>query len=149
MQSKLNTTWHQQQGHQQQGHQTSYSRIFPFSAAEWLTNHVILHKISFIQHRSVRMKDQAMPKAIVQLGLEIGIVRKLVMWWLQWLFPSLCLLQRLHEHKMYPDSKVHGANMGPTWVLLAPNEPHVGPINLAIRVVISNVDRLPAEDVFF
>ena len=29
------------------------------------------------------------------------------------------------------DSKVHGANMGPTWVLLAQDGPHVGPINLA------------------
>ena len=35
-----------------------------------------------------------------------------------------------------PDSKVHGANMGPTWVLSAPDGPHVGPINLAIRVLI-------------
>ena len=34
------------------------------------------------------------------------------------------------------DSKVRGANMGPTWVLLAPDEPHVGPMNLAIRVII-------------
>ena len=34
-----------------------------------------------------------------------------------------------------PDSKVHGANMGPTWVLSAPNRPHVGPMNLAIRDV--------------
>ena len=32
-----------------------------------------------------------------------------------------------------PDSKVHGANMGPTWVLSAPGGPHVGPMNLAIR----------------
>ena len=32
-----------------------------------------------------------------------------------------------------PDNKVHGANMGPTWVLSAPNEPHVGPMNIAIR----------------
>ena len=32
-----------------------------------------------------------------------------------------------------PDSKVHGANMGPTWVLAAPDGPHVGPMNLAIR----------------
>ena len=31
-----------------------------------------------------------------------------------------------------PDSKVHGANMGPTWVLLAPDGPHVGPMSLAI-----------------
>ena len=32
-----------------------------------------------------------------------------------------------------PDSKVHGANMGPTWVLSAPDGPHVGLMNLAIR----------------
>ena len=36
-----------------------------------------------------------------------------------------------------PDSKVHGANMGPTWVLSAPYGPHVGPMNLAIRVTLS------------
>ena len=35
--------------------------------------------------------------------------------------------------KTIPDSKVHGANMGPTWVLSAPDGPHVGPMNLAIR----------------
>ena len=40
----------------------------------------------------------------------------------------------------YPDSKVHGANMGPTWVLSAPDGPHVGPMNLAIRV-----ETLPAS----
>ena len=34
---------------------------------------------------------------------------------------------------MIPDSKVHGANIGPTWVLSAPDGPHVGPMNLAIR----------------
>ena len=33
----------------------------------------------------------------------------------------------------YPDSKVHGANMGPTWVLSAPDGPHVGPMNVVIR----------------
>ena len=35
-----------------------------------------------------------------------------------------------------PDSKVHGANMGLTWVLSAPDGPHVGPMNLAIRDVL-------------
>ena len=35
----------------------------------------------------------------------------------------------------HPDSKVHGANMGPPWVLSAPEGPHVGPMNLAIRAV--------------
>ena len=34
----------------------------------------------------------------------------------------------------YPDRNVHVANMGPTWVQSAPDGPHVGPTNLAIRV---------------
>ena len=28
-----------------------------------------------------------------------------------------------------PDNKVHGAHMGPTWVLSAPDGPRVGPMN--------------------
>ena len=35
----------------------------------------------------------------------------------------------------HPDSKVHGANMGPTWVLSAPDRSHVGPMSLAVRAV--------------
>ena len=31
-----------------------------------------------------------------------------------------------------PDSKVHGANKGPIWVLSAPDGTHVGPMNFAI-----------------
>ena len=31
-----------------------------------------------------------------------------------------------------PDSKVHGANMGPIWVRQVPGGPHVGPMNFAI-----------------
>ena len=34
----------------------------------------------------------------------------------------------------FPDSKIHGANMGPIWVLSAPDGPHVGARNHAIRV---------------
>ena len=37
------------------------------------------------------------------------------------------------EDGYIPDNKVHGANMGTTWVLSAPDGPHVGPTNLAIR----------------
>ena len=43
--------------------------------------------------------------------------------WLQF----LCIVDGI------PDSKVHGVNMGPTWALSAPDGPHVGPMNLAIR----------------
>ena len=31
-----------------------------------------------------------------------------------------------------PDSKAHGANLGPIWGRQDPGGPHVGPINLAI-----------------
>ena len=34
---------------------------------------------------------------------------------------------------LIPDSKVHEANIGPTWALSAPDEPHVGPMNVAIK----------------
>ena len=33
------------------------------------------------------------------------------------------------------DSKVHGVNMGPLWVLSAPDGTNVGPMNLAIKVM--------------
>ena len=33
-----------------------------------------------------------------------------------------------------PDSKVHGANMGPIWVLSAPDGPHVGPWTLLLGI---------------
>ena len=46
----------------------------------------------------------------------------------------------MSDNHGFPDSKVHGANMGPTWVLSAPDEPHVGPINLAIRVASKILD---------
>ena len=36
-----------------------------------------------------------------------------------------------------PDSKVHGANMWPTWVLSAPDGPRVGPMYLAFRNVMT------------
>ena len=39
----------------------------------------------------------------------------------------------------HPDNKVHGANMGPTLVLSAPDGPHVGPMNLAIRVRLKHI----------
>ena len=38
----------------------------------------------------------------------------------------------------YPDSKVRGANMGPTLVLSVPNGPHVGPMDLVISPMIRN-----------
>ena len=41
----------------------------------------------------------------------------------------LCFLPFANRN---PDSKVHGANMGPIWGLQDPGGPHVGPMNFAI-----------------
>ena len=49
-----------------------------------------------------------------------------------WPFLSLILWH-------YPYSKVHGANMGPIWGRQDPGGPHVGPMNLAIRVYMSYI----------
>ena len=38
---------------------------------------------------------------------------------------------------IHPDCKVHGDNMGPTWVLSAPDGPHVDTMNLVIRAEFS------------
>ena len=53
------------------------------------------------------------------------------------LFLSKWLCCWFVKYHIDPDSKVHGANMGPTWVLSAPDGPHVGPMNLAIREYIA------------
>ena len=37
-----------------------------------------------------------------------------------------------------PDSKVHGANMGPIWGRQDPGGPHVGPMDFAIWEIIGN-----------
>ena len=41
----------------------------------------------------------------------------------------------MHQNSSIPDSKVHGANTGPTWVLSAQDGPHVGPMNLTFSDV--------------
>ena len=53
------------------------------------------------------------------------------------LFPQPLHINRLPNHyiyDIYPDIKVHGANMGPIWGRQDPGGPHVGPMNLAIWV---------------
>ena len=45
--------------------------------------------------------------------------------------------QGIYQHS--PDSNIHGANMGPIWVLSAPDGPDIGPMNIAIRVYISQI----------
>ena len=46
-------------------------------------------------------------------------------WGVLFLLPLGCFFE-------YSDSNVHGVNMGPSWILSAPDGPHVAPRNLAI-----------------
>ena len=58
-------------------------------------------------------------------------------------FMYQCLYHKEYTH-VYPDSKAQWANMGLTWVLSAPDGPHVGPMNLAIRVIMRKTNsRVP------
>ena len=45
--------------------------------------------------------------------------------------------KRWTDGKAYLDSNVHGANIGPIWDRQDPGGPHVGPMNLIIRVGLS------------
>ena len=46
----------------------------------------------------------------------------------------------LKSHKFgLPDSKVHGANMGPIWGRQDPGWPHVGPMNFAIWAAMFHI----------
>ena len=77
--------------------------------------------------------------------LFVNLVPWLLMtWWQkepvhqqQWYWPSYLEIFWFQHHKGSnhdsPDSKVRGANMAPTWVLSAPDVPHVCPMNLAIK----------------
>ena len=44
----------------------------------------------------------------------------------------------------HPESKVHGANMGPIWSQEDPGGPHVGPMNFAIRAITA-IDRVGTD----
>ena len=79
--------------------------------------------------------------------VAITVANKLVP---SYLLKSLQLILRSCSRWWYlcPEGKVHGANIGPTWVLLAPGGPHEGPINFAIRVagLSANEVRLLGND---
>ena len=44
--------------------------------------------------------------------------------------------QTIHTSDISPDSKIYGANMGPTWGRQDPGGPHIGHMNFAIWVVL-------------
>ena len=83
----------------------SKSDVLPWSLPCCLQNHIILDHI-IMRHDQSKNLDQA---PIYFWNLEAQ----------EWINDT-------------PDSKDHGANMGPTWVLSDPDGPHVGPMNLVV-----------------
>ena len=82
-------------------------------------------------------RDRAKRATFFRWYFQMHFIMKITLPWFKchWsLFVgiSLALSQRC------PGSKVHGANMGPTWVLSAPDGPHIVPMNRAIRVDFGN-----------
>ena len=67
-------------------------------------------------------------KAIIKE--RIGVLQRIYLRW-----PMSFSNQSGEVQHPYPNSKVHGANVGPTWGRQDPGGPHVGHINFAIWVV--------------
>ena len=87
---------------------------------------MILHKSFHLLRQIVnqRLKPQKMPRTSpwrVSYGVSVMNTLEKIDRVIMVLYCSI------------PDSKAHGANMGPTWALSAPDGPHVGPLNLTIR----------------
>ena len=82
-------------------------------------------------------KGKYLKKKLLQMNVE----RRGLNAWRLMLVNVACLAwtHYIDAWKANPDSKVHGANMGPTWDLSAPDGPHVGPLNLAIRAMFDVV----------
>ena len=68
-------------------------------------------------------------------------------WMRRELHPFTCLLTKCRDYSGYglsrqgetiPDSKVHGPNMGPIWGRQDPSGPHDGPMNFAIRDIVTS-----------
>ena len=72
------------------------------------------------------INDAILDKRGLQKGSQLVKPMSLSLLLMPWLHPWNWLYNTTN-------SKVRGANMGPTWVLSAPDGPHNGPMNIAIR----------------
>ena len=100
------------------------------------------------------MDSKAMPLSLFTVGGYLGFGQRrglrgrkfLTIWFSCYLIPNDAIstpnsiwTNKSRQITSQPllESKVYGANMGPNWVLSAPDGPHVGRMNLAIRAHIS------------
>ena len=78
--------------------------------------------------------DQSKHQSSASLAFVWGVHRGLVNSPHKWpVTRKMCPFDDVIMTYIIPDSNVHGANVGPTWVPSAPDGPHVGSMNLVIR----------------
>ena len=73
---------------------------------------------------------------------DIMLLHFIISWWNESMYVWHFMIFLVKQNKA-PDRKVHGANIGPTWVLLAPDEPHVVRMNLAMKGTLYIMPNLP------
>ena len=74
-------------------------------------------------------------KKYLCLGIQCVYVRELMVSFAMGLNMSFPGAEAAILEDIFPDSKVHGANMGPIWGRQDPGGLHVGPMNFAIWLV--------------
>ena len=90
-----------------------------------LSKDLIVIMMTYIRHISYRFTCM-ISSTVFPVSFLLSVKEKL-----------LCIyLWFLSRKYIFPCSNVHGASMGPTWVLSAPDGPHVGPMNIVNRVAI-------------
>ena len=82
------------------------------------------HVLAYVQHPINLPYDHGLDATALMLFLLCYLCPRLFFYFIVYFFMCICIT---------PDSKVHVAHMGPTWVLSATGRPHMGPMNLVIR----------------
>ena len=119
--------------------------IWQYLQQIWYAGHVKLETYSLIVpfwYQNLDFKIYFCTKSVNAVWEIRSVTLIPVMQWWETLVQALAWCHQTTKHYLsqcspYPDSKVHGANMRPIWVLSAPDGSHVGPMNLSIRVFMS------------
>ena len=106
----------------------------------WTVINIIISRVCFSLYSIQGTLSSILTKAY-SIFIAMSFFWWIGCWW--WVMSSSILVNKsmscsnLHVScNDYPDSKVHGANMGPIWGRQDPGGPHVGPMNFAIWVTI-------------
>ena len=116
----------------------SYQRLHLRPSPPTHIHHHLHHHRGAIQDKSLLVINPNSPTLSIDPGplLWLSMVYRSCTWPVVRLLRmpmTEVILAHPSDSAMDPDNKVPGANMGPTWVLSAPDGPPVGPRNLAIR----------------